>query len=193
MPSSLVSQLAVMLKTEMENSPMFPFDKGEKHFRPFTKPHMLTIALKNNPIMVISPTMQTFELGNELAEAKAPRYHILQDAKIIRKPNRGTKLSKGSQANIMPKSKRDYGIQEYDSVKKKLVQEYRDKPSDRSGGKANYYENIHYKYIDRILEQITPTIADFLGAKLVKGELQEKPIFEEVADMQDVAFAGGIE
>jgi hypothetical protein len=198
MPSSLVSQLAVMLKTEMENSPMFPFDTGKDvlgkpNGRPFTKPHMKTLALKNNPIMVISPTLQTFELGNEQAEEKAPRYHILENAKIIRKRGRGTPSSKGSQANVFPKNKRDYGIQEFDYVKKKLVQEYSDKPSDTSGGKANYYENIHYKYIDRILEQITPTIADFLGAKLVKGELQEKPIFEEVADMQDVAFAGGIE
>jgi hypothetical protein len=216
MPSSLVSQLAVMLKTEMENSPMFPFDTGKDvlgkpNGRPFTKPHMKTLALKNNPIMVISPTLQTFELGNEQAEEKAPRYHILENAKIIRKRGRGTPSSKGSQANIMPKNKRDYGIQEYDFAKKKLVQEYRtsfgdgkrsyqsqtnrlvNKRYETRGKQLNYYYNVHWAYIERILEQITPTIADFLGAKLVKGEMQEKPIFEQIADMQDVAFAGGIE
>jgi hypothetical protein len=32
--------------------------------------------------------------------------------------------------------------------------------------KRNYRKNEHYKYIERILEQITPKIADTIGAKV---------------------------
>lgn len=72
-----------------------------------------------------------FDLGSERLEAIYPYYHILEDAEVIHKKGKGTKTSKGSQASIGKRSKRDYGRVEHKVVfkdgkgKTTYYQEYR--------------------------------------------------------------------
>jgi len=184
MASSLVSQLAVMIKTEMRDSPLFPFDKSKE--RDYRKPHMKTLALNNNPIIVVSPDIQYFHLGNESAERRTPHYHILEDARTIQNPGKGTKQTLGSQAKVFPRNKRDYGVLLAPSPKQQtLTQEYRQEYrtgrrsysgiADRNRvlsekerkAKLPFRYNIHFAYIERILESILPGIANFLNLHLV--------------------------
>ena len=189
MMASVISRLAVTLKTEMSASELFPFDDGKNALgkpngRKFNKPHMRTLALDNNPIVVVSPKLQYFEIGNEQAEQKAPYYHILEDAKTISNPNKGTIRSKGSQAFVLPKSKRDYSVGSIDS-QGVITPEYR---GSFNAGKRSYWNaqrrlidrryetrnerqkfryNIHYAYIERILETHLPQIASLSGLRLL--------------------------
>ena len=188
----MVDVVSIKLKEGMEVSPLFPFDKttpAEKR----RKPHMLDMALKPNVTYLISPDMQYFELGNDRAETVTPHYHILEDAKIIRNPGKGTKKSKGSQASIGRKSDRDYGAVSYRETTKgiQLIQEYRQNMTRNYDGrigaktqpreyskrkqvsnvnKRNYRYNTHYQYIERILAQVAPQIAVSIDAKLKLGE-----------------------
>jgi len=188
----MVNFLSTRLKEDMEMSAKFPFDtKTPKEDR--RKPHMRDIALKPNVTFILSPDMHYFELGNENAERITPHYHILEDAKIIRMPGKGTKKSKGSQASIGRKSDRDYGAVSYRQTTKgtQLIQEYRQNMTRNYDGrigaktqpreyskrkqvsnvnKRNYRYNNHYQYIERILAQVAPQIAVGIGAKLKVGE-----------------------
>jgi hypothetical protein len=182
---TLVGQIAVELKTQMEASKLFPFS-DRRNYPPNKqfKPHMKNVALKNNPIIVVSPEIQVFELGNEYAEENAPQYHILEDAKIIKSP--GTTQSRGTQRKITNVRKRDYGKITYLKTGNavKVGQEYRTAFKNRSNiwgvnttlalkrfnarnEKRNYRYNIHFGYIERILEEITPLIAQQFNATLV--------------------------
>jgi hypothetical protein len=184
-----VNQIVIELKVRMEQSPTFPFDDGirfaGKKPRPKSKPHAKNVALINNQITLVSPDIQVFELGNEEAEKTAPQYHILEDAKVIANPGRGTAKSRGSQAKITDKAKRDYSAQNVVSSSTKVSQEYR--PSFKEGrrnysnsqnlleqkwlyGKpkdgAKFRYNTHYAYIERILEKEVPLIASNLNITL---------------------------
>jgi hypothetical protein len=179
------------LPNDMLMNSIFPFDtKTPKEDR--RKPHMKETIYNNKPF-VISPDMTYFEFGNENAERITPHYHILEDAKIIRMPYRGTKKSKGSQRFIGRKSDRDYGAVSYRETTKgiQLIQEYRQNMTRNYDGrigaktqpreyskrkqvsninKRNYRYNIHYQYIERILAQVAPQIAVSIDAKLKLGE-----------------------
>jgi hypothetical protein len=184
-----VNQIVIELKVRMEQSELFPFDDGTRYAgqrpRPKFKPHAKNVALKNNYITVVSPDVQVFELGNERAERTAPQYHILEDAKVIANPGRGTKKSRGSQAKVADKAKRDYSVDNPVSSSSKVSQEYR--PSFKEGrrtysnsqnlleqkwlydqpkGGSKYRYNRHYAYIERILEKEVPLIANDLGITL---------------------------
>jgi hypothetical protein len=204
MASSLVSQLAVMLKTEMRDHPSFPFDDGKDVLgnqtgRKFNKPHMKTLALNNNPIIVVSPQIQYFRLGNESAERRTPHYHILEDARTIRNPGKSTTKTRGSQALISNRGKRDYGVNlSPDSETGLITQEYR---QDYRSGRRSYWNtqrknvnrryemrnlkrpfryNIHFGYIERILEDITPKIASFLNLTLITPKGLSQALFGQV-------------
>ena len=188
----MVDVVSTRLKEGMETSPLFPYDTKTPVDKR-GKPHMLDMALKPNVTFLISPELQYFELGNDRAETVTPHYHILEDAKIIRMPGKGTKKSKGSQASIARKSDRDYGAVSYRETTKgiQLVQEYRQNMTRNYDGrigaktqpreyskrkqvsnvnKRNYRYNTHYQYIERILAQVAPQIAVGIGAKLKVGE-----------------------
>jgi len=193
---NLISQIANELKTQMEDSPLFPFS-DRKNYPPSKqfKPHMKNVALKNNPIIMVSPEIEYFELGNEYAEEKAPQYHILEDAKTIRNPRMGTLQTLGSQRKIKDVAKRDYGkmVWLHQGTNTWRGQEYRQSFRGRSNiwkenlrlSTRNFEEklrkkkgartvksfryNVHWGYIERILEDITPKIADSVNAKLVIG------------------------
>jgi hypothetical protein len=211
-----VNQIVIELKVRMEESPLFPFDDGTRYGnqkpRPQFKPHARNVALRNNPILVVSPDVQVFELGNETAERTAPQYHILEDAKQIANPGRGTAKSKGSQAKIADKAKRDYSVEVPVANKTTTTQEYRpsfkegrrtysnsqnlleqkwlyDQP--KSGSKFRY--NRHYAYIERILEKEVPLIASSLEINLesYRGlNVAETAVEEMVGDMSDTGLLG---
>jgi hypothetical protein len=142
-----------------------------------------------------TPDTVMFRLGNARSERIAPYYHILEDAQTIRMPNRGTAKTKGSQAN-RPRSKRDYSVYNPPQAQtNRLTQEYRTsytsgrrsyipttlKLIDLRQGvidnkkKLPYRYNIHFAYIERILETILPGIATALGLELTtpKGNMQQ--------------------
>jgi hypothetical protein len=211
-----VNQIVIELKVRMEESPLFPFDDGTRYGnqkpRPQFKPHARNVALRNNPILVVSPDVQVFELGNETAERTAPQYHILEDAKQIANPGRGTAKSKGSQARIADKAKRDYSVEVPVANKTTTTQEYRPSfkegrrsyqsqnmlvnqkgtmPTQKRGAKFSY--NKHYAYIERILEKEVPLIASSLEINLesYRGlNVAETAVEEMVGDMSDTGLLG---
>lgn len=199
--SEVSEKVAQLLYSKMANSPLFPFDT--KHYR--AKPHMRDSALLANSITIGDSDTHIFEIGNENAETLTPHYHILEDAQTIHYGNRrarrvvknkdgtteiraygkprswGTNKSKGSQANVS--SGRDYGKWSY-TDKGKLAQEYRSggskgKPSETSTA----YTNIHYHYIERILEQIVPQVAKDIGATIGRSSLDfDDEVLEALSD-----------
>jgi hypothetical protein len=210
-----VNQIVIELKVRMEESDLFPFDDGTRYGnqkpRPQFKPHAKNVALRNNFITVVSPDVQMFELGNEVAERTAPQYHILEDSKQIANPGRGTAKSKGSQARIADKAKRDYSVEVPVANKTTTTQEYR--PSFKEGRRSysnsqgllvnkNYEArnegkpfryNKHYAYIERILEKETPLIASSLDITLesYRGlNVAETAVEETIGDMSDTGLLG---
>jgi hypothetical protein len=199
----------------MEQSELFPFDDGKRlagqRPRPQFKPHARNVALKNNYITVVSPDVQVFELGNEQAERTAPQYHILEDAKVIANPGRGTAKSRGSQAKVADKAKRDYSVETPVANKTTTTQEYR--PSFKEGRRSYqttqmlltnknyearneskpYRYNKHYAYIERILEKEVPSIASDLGITLesYRGlNVAPTAVAEMVEDVSDNGLLG---
>ena len=186
MMENLASRLSTLIYTEMINSPLFPFDtKTPKDKR--RKPHMKDVAMgQNTPGIAITPTSYYFEIGNSNAEKRTPHYHILEDAKVIRNPYQSTKESRGSQAGIRPRGKRDYSVGTFDSTGT-FVSEYR--PSFRKGRRSydligdkqfkkesnrktfetqnKFRYNTHFAYIERILEKELPNVASMLNLKLL--------------------------
>lgn len=130
-----------------------------------------------------------FDIGNDYAEENYPYYHILQDAEVIRKRGRGTKKSKGSQAEITKLSERDYARVSWNG--KTYSREYqRNVRGKRSlaakatirvvgadgvayniNKNANYYYNKHYHYIDKTLEYVLPWLAPAFGLKMGRTEI----------------------
>lgn len=193
--------IANLLKQGITNSPLFPYDRSIKRKSTRNnkeKPHMKDSALIANAIVPLSNGTIYFEIGNANAEDLTPHYHILEDAKIIRRANKSTKITRGSQ-DFVEKGKRNYGgyiMRQTRQTKSSLfgfletIQEYRQNQSRNFWGDAakareyservkyhhknqrNYYENVHWKYIERILEQLVPEIAIKIGAKLGKTNVE---------------------
>lgn len=196
--NDIALQIIRGLRLGIELNSMLPYDDGSKYKRNPNKPHMKDLMFGKGGDLGIFPLGDGgyyFEIGNEEAEEKAPQYHILEDAKVIRRPYRGTKISKGSQANIKDKAKRDYGgyivrggTQKTTRGSIETFQEYRQNMSRNFFGMAeksreqiermkysyvynrNWRPNIHWQYIERILSQLVPQLASEVGAKLVIGE-----------------------
>jgi hypothetical protein len=137
---------------------------------------MRDIALLDNPTIPIGTNSIYFELGNGKAEEETPHYHILQDAQVITKKGRATKITKGSQSSIADLGSRDYGVWTAKTNKKgklTMFQEYNknvrgsrskvgsaQRTITNSEGKemkinreSKYYVNEHYHYIENILEK----------------------------------------
>lgn len=97
-------------------------------------PLQLSQEVKNElskPLEMMNLQKFYFDLGSDRLERIYPYYHILEDSEVIHKRNMGTKTSKGSQANVDDKGKRDYGKVEHKvlftkgSGKSYYYQEYR--------------------------------------------------------------------
>jgi hypothetical protein len=218
-----VNQIVIELKVRMEQSPIFPFDNGTRSPgqkpRPQFKPHARNVALRNNFITVVSPDVQVFELGNETAERTAPQYHILEDAKQIANPGKGTVKSRGSQRLIADKARRDYSVEIPVANKTTTTQEYRpsfkegrrsytqsqkalitkqdkleyDRKYQKSKTQQRFRYNKHYAYIERILEKEVPLIASSLEINYESRpglNVAEKAVEETIADMSDTSLLG---
>lgn len=183
----------------------FPNEKDEikikKHKN--TPLHIRDIALG---MPLLSNGTYVFEIGNDYAEEKYPYYHILEDAEVIRKRNRGTSKSRGSQAKIEKLSSRDYGVISFNGKtytreyqrnvrgKRSLIEKstYIVVGSDGEVYKvnkdANYYKNIHYHYIERILDTTLPWIANTLGLKQLRTEITDlSGEYQEQIESQRIA------
>ena len=166
----------------------FPYENDEikaiKHAK--TPLHVRDVALG---LTYMSNGQMIFEIGNDYAEEYYPYYHILEDAEVIRKRGRGTKLSKGSQAEITKLSDRDYGRISFNG--KTFSREYQKNVRGArsrvekatynivgSDGRvykvnkdANYYKNIHFHFIERILNETLPWIAQANGMRMSRTEI----------------------
>ena len=169
----------------------FPTDKNydreglsKKH--PGRSGHAKDIVFMNlNPIHTLDTI--TFDIGSNVGEELYPHYHILEDAEIIHKAGSGTKTSKGSQDKISDKRARDYGIvkwngKTYTQEYKKNVRGARSRRGSASANgylvdsdgvvykvrlnpQANFYENIHYRYIERAIDLAIPILCSTYGLK----------------------------
>ena len=166
----------------------FPYENDDvKAIKHANRPaHIRDIALG---LTYTSGGKIIFEIGNDYAEEYYPYYHILEDAEVIRKKGRGTKLSKGSQAQITKLSDRDYSHisfngQTFSREYQKNVRGARSRIEKAtynivgSDGKvykvnkdANYYKNIHFHYIERILNNVLPWIAQANGVRMGRTEI----------------------
>ena len=166
----------------------FPYESDDiKMMKHLKRPlHIRDVALG---LPYMSGNMYIFEIGNDYAEENYPYYHILEDAEVIRKRGRGTSKSKGSQAQIEKLSQRDYGKISFNG--KTYSKEYQrnvrgqrslaDKGTIRVVGAdgvvyrinkdANYYKNKHYHYIERILNNTLPWIAQANGLRMGRTEM----------------------
>lgn len=150
---------------------------------------------------------RVFEVGSPMVELLMPHYHILQQAETIRKRNRGTKKSKGSQDSVK-KMDRDYerviwNGKTYSKEYSKNVRGSRSKankilePKLRYSG-GQYYEdkrgiggsyvNVHYKYIDRILDATVPYLADEFGLRAYRKQdtgLKEEYEYQDSIEQED--------
>ena len=195
---------------EFVNSNLFPYMWNEevdsaKH-KKRTPLHLRSAVnqdIYNN--MVYGENKITFDIGSERLERTHPYYHILQQARVIRKRNRGTKKTLGSQATISDVGKRDYEKVSWNG--KTFTKEYsrnvRGKRNritsvshwteDYAGNdvfvnrNANAYYNKHYKYIDEILDG---GMLDRLAREynLIKKRKQDSGLGEEYALQPESEF-----
>ena len=175
-----------------------------------TRPwHIKDIAFKRLPVKADTDgNIVTFDIGSTYAEEYYPYYHILQQAPVIRKRNKGDEKTMGSQAKITKNANRDYEKVAWNG--KTFTKEYsknvrgsRKSVVDNStrymyfGGQkikinrsANSYENIHYQYIDNMLHVIAPEIANYFGLKLARvqntGNEEEYGMQEESTYTTDI-------
>lgn len=170
----------------------FPYEsdtvKMQKHKK--TPLHIRDIAFMYLPTTQGENSIM-FEIGSEYAEEYYPYYHILEDAQVIRKRGKGTKGSRGSQAEIKELGKRDYGRISFNG--KTYSREYRKNVRGErsrlgtatkvvvgSNGKtyrvnpnASYYANKHYQYIERTLNNVLPWIANEYGMRMGRTEITD--------------------
>jgi len=161
-------------------------EDAKKH--PNREPLHLRNAVFDKLAVARNLNQNIFDIGNDTLERTHPYYHILQEAQVIRKANKGTKKSRGSQAKIQDVGKRDYTkiTAEIKNDRIRYKQEYKRNvrgarsligssshwTTSASGERvfvnreANYYENIHYHYIDNMLNNgIVDMLADTFGLK----------------------------
>lgn len=165
-------------------------DESKHKNRPM--PRDLRSQIKNSLIetKMNVDNVATMDIGTENMETSFPYYHILQQAPRIKKGNKGTKKTKGSQASVFPVGKRDYEKVNLNFNGKTFTKEYSrnvrgkrmnlDKVSYWSGMKTssgdfrnqaqNQYLNIHYQYIDKICDEIAPLLANEFGMKLARKQ-----------------------
>lgn len=128
----------------------------------------------------------TFDIGSEYAEENYPYYHILEDAPVIRKAGRGTAKSKGSQAQIRELGKRDYGRINFNG--KTYSREYAKNirgERNKVVKNATSYRNIHYHYIENMLDKIVPVIAAEYNLKVGRKQLTDLSEEYEQQQLED--------
>ena len=167
---------------------LFPYENdtiNEKKHKGRTE-HIRKVAFMDNPLIVGENTI-SFDIGNNYAETRYPYYHILQDSPVIRKRDKGTEKTRGSQASVKNLGQRDYGkvvwngktySKEYaknirgkrNSVVERATRFEYNAKGDRIRINPNSlsYKNIHYHYINNILETAIRDVAPEFGYRLVQ-------------------------
>lgn len=148
--------------------------------------------------------MRTFDLGNAQMETNFPYYHILQQAPTIRKKDKGTTKSKGSESMYKNPAERDYErvywngktfTKEYSKnvrgARTKLTKtsywsDYKTSSGSFKNPEAQKYLNVHYQYIDKILnEDVVKQLASEFGLKI--GRTQKTDLVDEFAMQEGVS------
>jgi len=167
--ATIVNEITQALMSEMKmlwrnggTKGLYPYDKVTPENKR-KKAHALDSSFQKQFIIALTPEMNYFEIGNPVAEKDTPHYHILEDAEIIRNPS--TKKSRGSQAKVKDKAKRDYSVLGYEKTTKTFVQEYRQKGVPKPQG--GFRENIYYNYIENLVIEAGGNIASRFNAKFV--------------------------
>ena len=210
------------LKELFTESPLFPNapeyyenEWGNRQLNSEKHKGRQPLKLKTAVIQCIADTtlkeqdIITFDIGSESLERMHPYYHILEDAPVIRKRNKGTEKSLGSQAKIEDAGKRDYGRVSFNgkTFSKEYSRNVRGKRNrldsvdhyitdsrgnvKRVNRESNSYQNVHYRYIERILDSgILDTIAQEQDLKLMRkkdtGLGEEYFAQQEEVDFQDI-------
>ena len=156
-----------------------------------------------NPVITIDENTIAFDMGNEESEKTYPYYHILEDAPVIRKRGKGTTKTRGSQAKVEDKGKRDYNRVTWNG--KTLTKEYsRNVRGKRLGlsnishyvvdgngevkfinREANSYLNTHYHYIEKMMNEqgILDILANEFG--LTRKRTQDTGLLEDFLSQED--------
>ena len=181
---------------------LFPYenDSVNKKKHKNRQGHIADIAFKNLPVLAENVDIRSFNIGSDYAEQNYPYYHILQQAPTIRKRGKGTDKSKGNQRYVQDLSKRDYEqvywngktfAKEYQknvrgarsqTLNKATHYEVKNGRIIKVNKNANSYVNIHYQYIDKMLDDIAPRIAYEFDMKL--GRKKNTGLAEEFAYQQ---------
>lgn len=187
----------------------FPYENDAINLQKHKKrpKHIRDIAFMENQVF-FSQDQAIFEIGNETSEREYPYYHILEQAPAIRKRGRGTTKTKGSQAKVENVGHRDYERVEWNG--KTFTKEYsRNVRGSRNrlgkvshwatdyGGnryfvnrEANAYENVHYKYIEKMLNNgILDTLASDFNmrrARTIDTGLAEEYFSQDDADFGNI-------
>ncbi len=138
----------------------------------------------------------TFDIGNEKMEKNFPYYHILQEAPTIRKAYKATVKSRGSEYGKSP-FEIDYERVYWNG--KTFTKEYAknvrgsrvnlSKTQMHLNGQfinegSNQYLNMHYKYLDRIADEVANALASEFNLKL--GRKQDTGLIEEFAMQEGI-------
>lgn len=150
-------------------------------------PHLKQVAKEClDSTTTTTDDMATFDYGNVVMESNYPHYHILQQAQVIRKKKRGTAKSKGSEEQQKIKALRDYERVNFNgkTFSKEYAKNVRGARSRASSvshwavvdgqakwinGDSNSYLNVHYQYIDKILdEDVIWKLASYFGLRVMR-------------------------
>lgn len=190
--NSLITQMGSKFPY-MQNSEL------DRRKHPNREPLHLRDAIMNSIVPIHSFNSITFDIGSDVLETTHPYYHILEDSQVIRKRGKGTTKSRGSQAKVQDVGSRDYGRVSWNG--KTFTKEYaKNVRGSRSligkssrwvdnkfiNREANYYENIHYHYIENMLNNgILDMLAQEFGLKRVRTQstgLEEEFMLQESMD-----------
>ena len=153
--------------------------------------------------LVSTDNMITFDYGNTVLESNYPYYHILENSKVIRKRNRGTKKTKGSEDLYRIKAQRDYERVFWNG--KTFAKEYSknirgsrnrlshvshwgivDGQGEWLNKDAGSYLNVHYHYIENILEQdVIYKLATEFNMKVARKETTD--LIEDYSEQEGVS------
>lgn len=183
------SLLSFVERVRQEMFKLFPYENdtiNEKKHKGRTG-HIAKVAFMDNPLIVGENTI-SFDIGNARAEAQYPYYHILQDAPVIHKKGRATEKSRGSQAKVENLAQRDYGRVSFNgktyskeyaknirgkrysvvSNSQRYIYSFNGHRGQLINREADTYKNIHYHYIDNILDIAIRVVAPEFGYRLVQ-------------------------
>ena len=172
--------------------------------RPTPRDLRSQISLSMANSFVAGENINTFDIGNADMERNFPYYHILQQAPTIRKAHRGTTKTKGSESLYKNPAERDYERVHWNG--KTFTKEYSrnvrgsrinlNKTQMHIDGQwlntsSGQYLNKHYKYLDRICDEVAQQLAKEFNIKL--GRKRDTGLIEEFAMQEEVTVESVLE